>query len=77
MKHHYIYSKKRLLKERAEASNLLLNRKERRRYSLNRNFAGDYIGVEYKPGLSALIPRREKVYIKIITFKIDDWENAI
>lgn len=65
------FSKKRLLKERTEASNLLLNRKERRRNSLNRNFAGDYIGVEYKPGLSTLIPRREKVEFALQVDKFD------
>ena len=56
------FSKQRYLKEKLEASQLVLNRKERRSNSLNRNFHnGDYIGVEYKTGLLSLIPRRDKV----------------
>nr|XP_045626212.1 unconventional myosin-Ie-like isoform X1 [Procambarus clarkii] len=65
------YSKRRYLKERLEASDLLVNRKERRRHSLNRNFHGDYIGVEYKRGLSSLIPRREKVEFALTVDKFD------
>ncbi|CAL4124191.1 unnamed protein product, partial [Meganyctiphanes norvegica] len=65
------FSKRRLLKERTEASELLVNRKERRRNSLNRNFIGDYIGVEYKPALSSLIPRREKVEFALTVDKFD------
>ncbi|XP_042233843.1 unconventional myosin-Ie-like isoform X2 [Homarus americanus] len=65
------FSKQRYLKEREEASDLLVNRKERCRYSLNRNFHGDYIGVEYKPGICALIPRREKVEFALTVDKFD------
>lgn len=43
------------------ASDLLYNKKERRRYSLNRNFAGDYIGFETTPSLQALVGRRERI----------------
>ena len=43
------------------ASDLLYNKKERRRYSLNRNFAGDYIGFEQNPALQALTARRERI----------------
>ncbi|ROT72066.1 Myosin-Ie [Penaeus vannamei] len=65
------FSKQRYLKEKMAASDLLVNRKERRRNSLNRNFYGDYIGVEYKPGLTALIPRRDKVEFALTVDKFD------
>lgn len=65
------FCKQRYLKERMEASDLLVNRKERRSNSLNRNFFGDYIGVEYKRGLSSLIPRREKVVFAQTVDKFD------
>lgn len=43
------------------ASDILLNRKERKRYSINRNFVGDYIGIEENPALRALIGKRERI----------------
>jgi len=43
------------------ASSLLFNKKERRRYSINRSFVGDYIGLDNKPGIRALLERREHV----------------
>lgn len=43
------------------ASSLLVGKKERRNYSINRNFVGDYIGLEEKPGLRALIGKRERI----------------
>jgi len=43
------------------AASLLYNKKERRRYSINRSFVGDYIGLEHKPGIRALLERREYV----------------
>lgn len=43
------------------ASSLLVGKKERRHYSINRNFVGDYIGLEEKPGLRALIGKRERI----------------
>lgn len=58
------------------ASDLLVNRKERRRNSLNRNFYGDYIGVEYKPGLTALIPRRDKVRAFVAFHSVMDTSNS-
>ncbi|KAK4299769.1 hypothetical protein Pmani_027986 [Petrolisthes manimaculis] len=65
------FSKQRYFKERDEASRLVLNRKERRSNSLNRNFHGDYIGVEYKPAVAALIPRREKIEFALTVDKFD------
>lgn len=43
------------------ASDLLLNRKERRRHSLNRNFVGDYIGMDDQPELRQFVGKREKI----------------
>ncbi|XP_022110259.1 unconventional myosin-Ie-like isoform X1 [Acanthaster planci] len=52
---------KHYLRLKEQASDLLYNKKERRRYSLNRNFAGDYIGFEHNPLLQALTARRERI----------------
>lgn len=43
------------------ASDLLLNKKERRRNSINRNFIGDYIGMEEHPELQQFVGKREKI----------------
>lgn len=43
------------------ASDLLLNKKERRRHSINRNFIGDYIGMEEHPELQQFVGKREKI----------------
>ncbi|PAV88320.1 hypothetical protein WR25_07567 isoform A [Diploscapter pachys] len=48
-------------KQKEEACDLMYGKKERRRFSLNRNFVGDYIGLEYKPALQALVGKRERV----------------
>ena len=45
----------------SSASDILLNRKERKRYSINRNFVGDYIGMEENPALRALVGKRERI----------------
>nr|XP_025038318.1 unconventional myosin-Ie [Pelodiscus sinensis] len=44
-------ARKKYVQMREEASDLLLNKKERRRNSINRNFIGDYIGMEEHPEL--------------------------
>ncbi|NXO02092.1 MYO1F protein, partial [Rhinopomastus cyanomelas] len=46
---------------REEASNILYNFKERRRNSINRNFVGDYLGMEERPELRQFLARRERV----------------
>lgn len=46
---------------REEASNILLNKKERRRNSINRNFVGDYLGLEERPELRQFLAKRERV----------------
>ncbi|KAM6981227.1 unconventional myosin-Ie isoform 2-T2 [Aplochiton taeniatus] len=54
-------ARKKYVQMREEASDLLLNRKERRRHSLNRNFVGDYLGMEDRPELRQFLAKREKV----------------
>ncbi|XP_044282110.1 unconventional myosin-If [Varanus komodoensis] len=46
---------------REEASNFLYNFKERRRNSINRNFVGDYLGMEDKPELRQFLGKRERI----------------
>uniref|UniRef100_A0A8C6X0U4 Myosin IF n=1 Tax=Naja naja TaxID=35670 RepID=A0A8C6X0U4_NAJNA len=46
---------------REEASHILYNFKERRRNSINRNFVGDYLGMEDKPELRQFLGRRERI----------------
>lgn len=43
------------------ASDLLLSKKERRRHSINRNFVGDYIGMDDRPELRQFLAKREKI----------------
>ncbi|XP_062440138.1 unconventional myosin-Ie isoform X1 [Rhea pennata] len=54
-------ARKKYVQMREEASDLLLNKKERRRNSINRNFVGDYIGMEDHPELRQFVGRREKI----------------
>ncbi|KAL1782346.1 unconventional myosin-Ie [Sigmodon hispidus] len=54
-------ARKKYVQMREEASDLLLNKKERRRNSINRNFIGDYIGMEEHPELQQFVGRREKI----------------
>ncbi|NP_001118234.1 amoeboid myosin I [Strongylocentrotus purpuratus] len=49
------------LRLKQQASDILFDKKERRRYSLNRNFVGDYIGFEHNVSLQALVARRERI----------------
>lgn len=43
------------------ASDLLRNRKERRRATINRNYMGDYLGFAENPSLRQLVEKRERV----------------
>ncbi|XP_013374322.1 PREDICTED: unconventional myosin-Ie isoform X2 [Chinchilla lanigera] len=54
-------ARKKYVQMREEASDLLLNKKERRRNSINRNFLGDYIGMEEHPELQQFVGKREKI----------------
>jgi len=54
-----------------QASDILYNKKDRRRGSLNRNFVGDYIGLEDQPALRALVEKRERIEFAETVNKID------
>ncbi|CAK6982730.1 LOW QUALITY PROTEIN: myosin IEb [Scomber scombrus] len=56
---------------REEASDVLLNKKERRRNSLNRNFVGDYIGTDNHPEIRQFVGRREKIEFADVVVKYD------
>lgn len=53
------------------ASDILLNKKERRRNSLNRNFVGDYIGTDNHPEIRQFVGRREKIDFADVVVKYD------
>lgn len=55
----------------SEASNIVLNKKERRRNSINRNFMGDYIGLENHPEVRRFVGRRERVDFADTVVKYD------
>ncbi|XP_068174773.1 unconventional myosin-If [Antennarius striatus] len=46
---------------REEASDILYNSKERRKNSINRNFVGDYLGLEHRPELRQFLTKRERI----------------
>jgi len=54
-----------------QASDILHNRKERRRWSINRNFCGDYIGLDDNPALRSLMEKRERVEFAHTVDKFD------
>ncbi|RZF44012.1 hypothetical protein LSTR_LSTR007284 [Laodelphax striatellus] len=58
-------------RQKEEAANILFGKKMRRKYSLNRNFMCDYIGVECNPGLLSLIGPREKILFAEVVKKYD------
>uniref|UniRef100_A0A3Q1IYT7 Osteoclast-stimulating factor 1 n=1 Tax=Anabas testudineus TaxID=64144 RepID=A0A3Q1IYT7_ANATE len=59
------------VKMREEASDVLLNKKERRRNSINRNFMGDYIGTDNHPEIRQFVGRRERIDFADIVVKYD------
>ncbi|CAN9500314.1 unnamed protein product [Ophioblennius macclurei] len=54
-------SRKKYEQMREEASDILYNSKERRKNSINRNFVGDYLGLEQRPELRQFLAKRERV----------------
>ncbi|VDK43089.1 unnamed protein product [Anisakis simplex] len=64
-------ARKQYMKVKQEACDLLYGHKERRRYSLNRNFVGDYIGLEYCPMLQILAGKRERIMFAATVSKYD------
>ena len=63
------FAQKRQGQQIQEAADLLFGHKERKRETLNRNFFGDYIGLEDKPQMMSLIGRREKVFFAEVVKK--------
>ncbi|XP_030605781.1 myosin IEb [Archocentrus centrarchus] len=59
------------VKMREEASDVVLNRKERRRNSINRNFVGDYIGTDNHPEIRQFVGRRERIDFTDVVVKYD------
>ncbi|KAK1794948.1 hypothetical protein P4O66_010138, partial [Electrophorus voltai] len=56
---------------REEASDVLFNKKERRKNSLNRNFMGDYIGTDNRPEIRQFVGRRERIEFADVVVKYD------
>ncbi|XP_031734879.1 myosin IEb [Anarrhichthys ocellatus] len=56
---------------REEASDVLLNKKERRRNSINRNFVGDYLGTDNHPEIRQFVGRRERIEFADVVVKFD------
>lgn len=49
------------LKLRNDAADLMYEKKERRALSVNRKFYGDYIGLDARPDIRAMVYKRETV----------------
>jgi myosin-1 len=62
---------KRHAKQKEEACQLVYGKKQRRRHSINRNFVGDYIGLDNRPALQAIVGRRERIDFAHSMNKID------
>jgi len=57
---------------RVSACNLLQGKKERRRYSVNRSYVGDYLNLEANPKLRQLLnDKRERVEFADLVTKYD------
>ncbi|KAM3927563.1 unconventional myosin-Ie [Leptodactylus fuscus] len=70
-------ARKKYVEMREQASDLFLNKKERRRNSINRNFIGDYIGMEDHPELRQFLGKREKVDFADTVNKFDRRSKGI
>uniref|UniRef100_A0AC35TFU4 Unconventional myosin-Ie n=1 Tax=Rhabditophanes sp. KR3021 TaxID=114890 RepID=A0AC35TFU4_9BILA len=62
---------KRHMKMKEEACDLMFGKKERRRLSVNRNFVGDYVGLQNRPALQVIAGRREKIEFAVTLNKYD------
>lgn len=65
------FARRQYLKQKQKAADILQGRKERRRHSLNRNFVGDYIGLDHHPELKVLVGKRERVEFAETVLKYD------
>ncbi|CAI5438217.1 unnamed protein product [Caenorhabditis angaria] len=64
-------ARKQHIKQKEQAADLMFGKKERRRFSLNRNFVGDYIGLEHHPALQSLVGKRQRVLFAASASKYD------
>ncbi|KAI9341028.1 P-loop containing nucleoside triphosphate hydrolase protein [Zopfochytrium polystomum] len=64
-------SRKYFLEMRKKAADVVLNKKERKRFSLNREFVGDYINFMDKPVLKALVGKNERAFFADNVQKFD------
>ncbi|XP_064474896.1 unconventional myosin-Ie-like [Ornithodoros turicata] len=55
------FARRQYMRLKQQAADILCGKKERRRFSVNRNFLGDYIGMENRPELRVLVGKREKI----------------
>ncbi|KAK8758165.1 hypothetical protein V5799_004202, partial [Amblyomma americanum] len=65
------FAKQQYLKQKQKAADILQGRKERREHSLNRNFVGDYIGMDHHPELRVLVGKRDRVEFAETVLKYD------
>ncbi|CAN8029064.1 unnamed protein product, partial [Ixodes persulcatus] len=65
------FARRQYLRQKQLAADILNGRKERRRHSLNRNFVGDYIGLDHHPELRVLVGKRERIEFAETVFKYD------
>lgn len=64
-------NRKYFLELKIKASDILEQRKERRRGSINRNYVGDYIGFADNPALRVHVGKRERVEFASTVKKYD------
>lgn len=65
------FARRQYEKHKLEASDVVYGKKQRRHNSLNRNFVGDYIGLDCRPSLQTLVGRREKIFFAEVVKKYD------
>ncbi|XP_011302675.1 unconventional myosin-If [Fopius arisanus] len=65
------FARKRQESEKQAAADIMYRHKQRRKPSLERNFVGDYIGMDGRPGLTGLLGRREKILFAEVVRKYD------
>ncbi|ORY53153.1 hypothetical protein BCR33DRAFT_711504 [Rhizoclosmatium globosum] len=64
-------SRKYFLEMRKKAAEVVYNQKERKRFSLNREFVGDYLNFLDNPVLKSLVGKNVKVYFSDVVQKYD------
>ncbi|KAJ1560134.1 Unconventional myosin-If, partial [Cladochytrium tenue] len=64
-------SRKYFLELRKKAADVVYNKKERKRFSLNREFVGDYLNYLDNPVLKSLVGKNEKAFFADVVQKFD------